>query len=408
MGFNTSGKETGKSNHENLVNPMKIAFVVQRYGLEVNGGAELLCRIVAEHLSKKISIEIITTCAIDYISWKNEYPRGTSILNNVTIRRFSVDSPRDIKKFNSFSEFIFMHDHTRDDEIKWMKLQGPYSSDLLNYIKENKNYYDLFVFFTYLYCTTFFGFPLVSNKAILVPTAHDEPPIYLSIFNGLFKLPQAILYNTEEEKNFVNLKFKTEKISQDIIGTGIDIPDTIDPTAFERQYGLKNFIVYVGRIDESKGCKELFDFFIHFKRKYPSSLKLVLLGKAVMKVPDHPDIFPLGFVSEQDKFNCIMASEMLVMPSKFESLSIVLFEAWHCNRPVLVNGNSEVLKGQCIRSNGGLWYSNYEEFKECLKILLKNQNIRKILGENGKIFVDKNYRWEIVEEKYLRCFNRMK
>jgi glycosyltransferase involved in cell wall biosynthesis len=164
----------------------------------------------------------------------------------------------------------------------------------------------------------------------------------------------------------------------------------------------------VGRIDESKGCKELFDYFIRYKIENPISLKLVLLGKAVMEVPNHPDIIPLGFVSEQDKFNSIMGSELLVMPSLFESLSIVLFEAWYCKRPVLVNGNCDVLKGQCIRSNGGLWYSNYEEFKECLEILLKNRNIRKTLGENGKRFVDENYCWEIVEEKYLRFINKFK
>jgi glycosyltransferase involved in cell wall biosynthesis len=387
---------------------MKLAFVVQRYGREVNGGAELLCRTIAEHLSKDLSIEIITTCAIDYITWNNEYLPGTSVLNNVAIHRFPVDSPRDITKFNSFSEFIYNQNHSRDDEIHWMKLQGPYSTELLNYIKENKNNYDLFVFFTYLYCTTFFGLPLVSNKAILVPTAHDETPIYLSIFNDLFKLPQAILYNTEEEQHFVNSKFKTENVPHDIIGTGIDVPDTVDPGAFEQEYGLKNFIVYVGRIDESKGCKELFSYFIRFKNEHPGSLKLVLLGKAVMEVPDHPDIVPLGFVSEQDKFNCIMASESLVMPSPFESLSIVLFEAWYCNKPVLVNGNCNVLKGQCVRSNGGLWYFNYEEFKGCLEVLLNNKKLRQNMGECGKKFFNLYYRWEIVEEKYLRCINQIK
>ncbi len=387
---------------------MKIAFVVQRYGLEVNGGAELLCRQIAEHLSKYFTIEIITTCAIDYVTWKNEYPEGISFLNNILLHRFPVDYPRDNQKFNQYSEKIFNQPHIKNDEIRWMKLQGPLSSELFNYIKEKENDYDLFIFFTYLYCTTFFGLPLVSNKAILVPTAHDEPPIYLSIFNDLFKLPQAILYNTEEEEKFVNLKFKVESTPHTIIGTGIDVPDTIDPAAFEQKYGLKNFIVYVGRVDESKGCGELFNYFLRYKREKPSSLILVVLGKPVMELPRHPDIFPLGFVSEEDKFNCISASELLVMPSVFESLSIVLFEAWYCNRPVLVNGNSEVLKGQCIRSNGGLWYTSYEEFKEGLEILLKNRDIRKILGENGRGFVDTNYSWEIVEEKYLRCINQLK
>jgi glycosyltransferase involved in cell wall biosynthesis len=386
---------------------VKVAFVVQRYGQEVNGGAEFLCRSIAEHLSKIINIEIITTCAIDYITWKNEYSPGTSLLNNVTIHRFSVDTPRDIIKFNTVSGFIFNQSHTYDDELKWMKLQGPYSSDLFNYIKENENRYDHFVFFTYLYCTTFFGLPLVSNKAILLPTAHDEPPIYLSIFNAIFKAPQAMIYSTEEERNFVNLKFNTENISNEIIGTGIDVPDTIDTTSFKQHYGLKNFIVYVGRIDDSKGCCELFNHFIRYKLEHPSTLKLILLGKSAMEIPHHPDIVPLGFVSEQDKYNCIMASELLVMPSKFESLSIVLFEAWQCNRPVLVNGNCEVLKGQCIRSNGGLWYTNYEEFKESLMFLLSDDQMRHTLGIHGNRYATENYSWDVIERKYIDLLGRI-
>jgi glycosyltransferase involved in cell wall biosynthesis len=386
---------------------MKLAFVVQRYGLEVNGGAELLCRQIAEHLSKYFTIEIITTCAIDYVTWKNEYPEGTSRLNNVTVHRFSVDFPRHSPKFNQFSERIFQQPHTTDDEIQWMRLQGPYSTKLLEFIEKNVDSYDFFIFFTYLYCTTFFGLPLVKDKAILVSTAHDEPPIYLSIFESLFSLPKALIFSTMEERDFVNSKFKTYHILQDIIGTGIDMPHDINPDAFEQKFGLKNFIIYVGRIDESKGCKELFNYFIRYKLENPTSLKLVLLGKAVMELPDNPDIIPLGFVSEQDKYNCLMASKLLVMPSPFESLSIVLFESWYCNRPVLVNGNCEVLKGQCIRSNGGLWYTNYGEFEEGLHLLLIDVELRNKMGCSGKKFVINNYSWPIIERKYRDLIEKM-
>lgn len=127
----------------------------QRYGLEVNGGAELLCRQVAEHLSKSFTIEIITTCAIDYVTWKNEYPDGSSILKNIIVHRFPVDSPRDNKKFNQLSEKIYRSSHSRDDEIQWMRLKGPYSTKLLEFIENNANNYDFFIFFTYLYCPKF-------------------------------------------------------------------------------------------------------------------------------------------------------------------------------------------------------------------------------------------------------------
>jgi glycosyltransferase involved in cell wall biosynthesis len=382
---------------------MKLAFVVQRYGLEVNGGAELHCRQVAEHMSKYFDVEVITTCAIDYMTWKNEYPPGKGVLNGLTIGRFPVDYPRDVTKFNKFSEKIFGKHHTKEEEIQWMKLQGPYSTKLFEFIEKNKEEYNYFIFFTYLYCTTFFGLPLVKEKAILVPTAHDEPPIYLKIFKELFSLPKAIIYNTEEEKQFVTSKFNNAHILSDVVGVGIDVPKNMQPVNFREKYDIHDdFIIYIGRIDESKGCKELFEYFLRYKKETKSDIKLVLLGKPVMKITKHADIMPFGFVSEEDKFNGISASELLVMPSIYESLSMVLMEAWVCKKAVLVNGQCEVLKGHCLRSNAGLWYENYEEFKECLDLLLSNERLREKMGENGKKYVKANYSWEKVEGKYLR------
>ncbi|MHB8117610.1 MAG: glycosyltransferase family 4 protein [Methanothrix sp.] len=386
---------------------MKIAFVVQRYGLEVNGGAEFHCRLIAEHLSKYCDVEVITTCAKDYISWRDEYKPGEDNVNGIIVHRFPVDNPRDINKFDIISVEIFINDHKKEDEIKWMEQQGPYSTSLLNYIRTHNEKYEYFIFFTYLYCTTFFGLPLVKEKALLVPTAHDEPPIYLSIFRSLFNLPRALIYNTEEERQFITSKFENGHILSDIVGVGIDLPLNTNPERFKEKYNLDDFIIYVGRIDESKGCKELFDYFLRYKAETHSEIKLVLLGNPVMKVPAHEDIVPLGFLSEQDKFDGIKASRLLVMPSKYESLSMVTMEAWLCNRAVLLNGSCEVLKGQAVRSNGGLWYQNYDEFKDCLSLMLSNNKLIEKLSENGKRYVEKNYGWTEVEGKYLRLLERL-
>lgn len=380
---------------------MKIAFVVQRYGLEVNGGAEFHCRLVAEHLSKYFDVEVLTTCAVDYKTWKNDYSEGVETLNGVLVRRFPVDYERDLLKFNKFSEKIFGNIHTYKDEVEWMKLQGPYSTKLLNYIKNSEKNYTCFIFFTYLYCTTFFGLPLVKEKALLVPTAHDEPPIYLSIFNSLFKYPRRFIYNTEEEKSFVISQFQVSNIPSDVVGVGIDIPDNIDATSFTKKYNLDDFVIFVGRVDESKGCQELFDYFLRYKKEKKSSIKLVLLGKQTMQVPKNPDILSLGFVSEQDKFDGIKSAKLLIMPSKYESLSMVLLESWLCNTPVLVNGKCDVLRGQCIRGNAGLYYENYDEFEACLEILLANDGMRNAMGKNGMKFVLENYSWENIEKKYI-------
>lgn len=381
---------------------MRLCFVVQRYGREVNGGAEFLCREVAEHLVKRAEIDVVTTCAIDYVTWKNEYTQGIETLNGVTVRRFPVDYERNTTRFNRHSEAVLCGPHSYEDEIEWMRQQGPYSTPLFEFLSENRDNYDVFIFFTYLYCTTFFGLPLVADKAILVPTAHDEPPIYLSIFESLFRLPQMFFFNTEEEKSFVHSKFHVAAIPGDIIGVGVDAPQNADASAFKQKYGIDKFILYAGRIDESKGCNELFDYFIRYKAETDSRVKLVLMGKPVMKIPAHPDIVSLGFVSEQEKFDGIAASELLIMPSRFESLSMVLLEAWQCTRPVLVNGGCAVLKGQCCRSNAGLWYENYDEFKECLDHLLENKELSAVMGRGGKKFVEENYSWETIENKYLQ------
>ena len=385
----------------------KIAFVVQRYGLEINGGAEFLCREVAEHLSKYCYIDVITTCAIDYVTWKNEYDVGETLINGVSVKRFPVDFSRDIKRFNKCSEKVLCKDHSVDEEIEWMKLQGPYSTKLFKFVEDSKDHYDFFFFFTYLYCTTFFSLPLVADKAILIPAAHDEPPVYLSIFNDLFHKPKAIMYNTKEEKDFVIQRFQNGNIPYDVAGSGVSLSYEVGNSNSQNISSKENFITYMGRIDESKGCGELFDFFQRYKKENNSPIKLVMLGKAVMKIPSHPDIVYLGFVSEEEKYNILKEAKILLMPSKYESLSMVLLEAWHCKKPVLVNGHCDVLKGQCIRSNAGLWYENYEEFSTCLNLLLADECLRNQLGNKGREFVDMHYSWDIIEKKYLDLIERV-
>jgi glycosyltransferase involved in cell wall biosynthesis len=403
---------------------MKIAFVISRYGPDVNGGAELHCKHIAEHLSNFFETDVITTCANDYVTWKNVYPEGTSTINNVNVIRFKTDFERTEKFHALYQKILGVHPEEfekRKCEVitnilktpeniqeHWMIYQGPYSSRLFEYLKSNHHRYDLIIFFTYLYPTTYFGIQIAPEKSILVPTAHDEPAIYFPIFNKVFTTPKAIIYNTPEEKEFINSKFQTANIVNDVVGTGIDLPKSIGSCGFKNKFKIETFIIYIGRIDEGKGCNELFQNFIRFKRENKSGLKLVLLGKPAMQIPNHPDIIHLGFLSDQDKFNALAGAKLLIMPSRHESLSMVLLEAWLCSIPVLVNGECEVLKGQCKRANGGLWFTNYDEFEECVQVLLNNDRLRNTLGVNGKNYVINNYSWPIIEKKYLDILSRIR
>jgi glycosyltransferase involved in cell wall biosynthesis len=125
-----------------------------------------------------------------------------------------------------------------------------------------------------------------------------------------------------------------------------------------------------------------------------------------MKIPRRKDIVSLGFLSEEEKLAAIAGARCLIMPSFFESLSIVLLEAWMCGRPALVNGKCGVLKGQCQRSNGGLWYENYDEFEACLNFLLNENETALKMAANGKRFVESHYSWDQIKAKYIKLIDR--
>lgn len=384
---------------------MRICFVVQRYGDEVNGGAEVHARQLAEHVAQYTDheVEVATTKAIDYVTWRNEYENDEDIVNGLKVHRFPVVNERVQEKFNKISEKVAVGQANADEQEKWMKLQGPECPALIEWLKANKDNYDRFVFLTYLYYTTYYGLQAVGKKAVLIPTAHEEWTIHIPMFRKMFELPGAFFYNTTEEKELVNRLFNTSDIpdNEGIGGVGVEVPENVSAEAFREKFGIKDkFIIYVGRIDENKCCPELFTYFREYKNRHKdSSLKLVLAGKEIIKVPKADDIISLGFVSEEDKFNAIAASEFLVLPSRFESLSIVVLEALKLRRPALVTAGCNVLVGHCRRSNAALYYNGYYEFEGCIDYLLSHEDECRAMGENGVKYVDTNYSWKNIVDR---------
>lgn len=384
---------------------MRICVVVQRYGEEVNGGAEVHAKQLSEHIARytEHTVEIATTKAIDYVTWKNEYESDEDIVNGLKVHRFPVANERVQEKFNKISEKVASGQANSDEQEKWMKLQGPECPALIEWLRENKDNYDRFIFFTYLYYTTYYGLQVIGKKALLIPTAHEEWTIHIPMFRKMFELPGAIFYNTTEEKELINRLFNTSDIPDNggIGGVGVEVPEKVSAEAFREKFGIKDkFMIYVGRIDENKCCPELFTYFREYKNRHKdSSLKLVLAGKEIIKVPKADDIISLGFVSEEDKFNAIAASEFLVLPSRFESLSIVVLEAMKLKRPVLVTAGCNVLVGHCLRSNAALYYNGYYEFEGCTDYLLSHEKECTIMGENGIKYVDDNYSWKNIVDR---------
>ncbi|MBR5960552.1 MAG: glycosyltransferase family 4 protein [Clostridia bacterium] len=380
---------------------VKIAFVCQRYGLEVNGGSELHCRQLAEKLAALYDVTVYTTCALDYTTWENYYAEGEEMVNGIRVKRYPVAKKRVQESFDQISAKVFSGmEHSDADEKQWLEEQGPYCPAVLEAVAKEHGEYRAVFFMTYLYYLTATGLPMGLPNAMLIPTVHDEPPVYLRHYEKVFAAAKRICWNTEVEKAFATKRFPMIQNTPGImVGVGIDGPQGKLPEIPDELKG-KRYLVYAGRIDVNKGCGEMFEYFLRLKKEQGSDLKLVLMGKPVIKIPNDPDIIPLGFVSEEMKFAVMKEAFALVLFSRFESLSMVVLESMLMGRPVLVSGKCEVLKEHCIRSGAGLYFDFYQEFAGCVRWMEEHPEAYRTMQESGIRYVKENYSWDVITEKY--------
>jgi glycosyltransferase involved in cell wall biosynthesis len=411
---------------------VRLAFVIQRYGPEIFGGAEMLCRLVAERLAEHHQVDVLTTCAKDYFTWQNEYPEGADRVRGVTVRRFACSQGRDIEAFGKYSAWIFSNPHSPTDEQEWLKRQGPWAPGLTEYIERHHGNYDVLVLFTYLYAPAVMAARVAPAKTILVPTAHDEPAIRLGIYRDLFTKVGGIAWNTESERRFVTSLFDLRPIVEEVIGCGVDLPegeavaegaappapppDGKEPlpphlegpaNAFRRRHRIYSpFVLFGGRIDPAKGCEELLEYFQTYVKEGGDGT-LLLMGAKLMPLPEDPHVRFAGLLPEEERLHAMEAATVVVVPSPYESLSLLALEAFSVGTPVLANGRSEVLVEHCRRSHAGLFYGSRWEFVEALKLLMRDAGLRATMGRNGKAYVNQHYQWSTVLAKYERMFAKL-
>jgi glycosyltransferase involved in cell wall biosynthesis len=386
---------------------LKVAFVVQRYGPEVVGGAELHCRWVAEHVAERHQVEVLTTTAIDYLSWHSALPAGESQVNGVGVRRFPVARERRIETFDPVANQVCFFEHTDEEERRWLEEHGPVCPELVDHLRRHEREYDALVFFSYRYWTSYFGMQVAPHKSLLVPTAEHDRVLYLRLFRDFFRQPAAIVFNTAEERDLIERVTGNAGLPGEVVGTGINRPASVpvDEVA-QRLDLLGDYFVYVGRIEPEKGCAVMIDHFLRWQRETRSTATLALFGRSTMGFSENAHVRLMGVVPDGEKLAAIARSRALIMPSRHESLSMVVLESWLMGRPVLVNGDCEVLRGQVLRANGGLYYRRYEEFAAAMDLLLGEPALADRLGAQGRAFFEENYAWERVMEKYERLLQR--
>jgi glycosyltransferase involved in cell wall biosynthesis len=381
---------------------MRLCFVIQRYGLEVAGGSELHCRWLAGRLARRHEVEIATTCALDYLEWRNHYPPGADRVEGLPVTRYPVARPRSQRRFALVSDLVFHEEHSLADEREWVVENGPVSPELVKSLPRRPDV-DLFVFYSYRYYQTFFGLPPVASRAVLVPTAEEDPAIELPAFASLFRAPRGIVYLTPEERSLVQGVSGNAGVPDVVVGSGVNVAPGWEAVDVRSRFGLApGYWLYVGRIDRNKGADRLFSYYRRLLAEWPDAPPLVLVGKPALDIPEHPKIRHLGFVGEEEKFALLAGGDVLLMPSAYESLSVIVLEAWAMGRPVLVNSACRVLEGQCVRSGGGLFYRGYSEFAAALRMLSGNPRLRAALGDAGRAYVRREYDWDVVEERTSR------
>ncbi len=380
----------------------KVAFVTPRYGTEIMGGAETAVRQLAEHLRARTNwqTEVHTTCALDAHTWADELEPGTTELNGVTVHRHPSAQGR-LPDFYGLDGLLRLapRQTTRAQGKRWVEYNGPVSPQLVEAVCASDA--DVVAFTPYLYHPTVATIGRVPMPAVFHPAAHDEPALYFSVFRGTFGNADAFCFYTNSERALVERMYPVAARPQIVLGLGVGESEGRGRSGAEvLGLGDRPYVVSVGRVDEHKGSKMLASYFATYKDRHPGPLALALVGPVSVELPPHPDIVVTGTVAEADKWDIVRDARVAVSPSALESFSLVVIEAWVDRVPVLVNGSCGATREHCERSGGGLWFSSYPEFEATLQRLVGDADLRALLGQRGREYVDRHFRWPVLVARY--------
>lgn len=385
---------------------VKVGFVIPWYGDNILGGAESLCRGTIKALLKAgVAAEVLTTCVKQFHSdWsRNFHPEGASNDHGVPVRRFRVRR-RDTASFDRVN-YRFMHGLavTPADEDLFMA-EMINSPDLYGYIAEHRNEY-VFLFIPYLYGTTCWGSRVCPERSVLIPCLHDEGYARMRIVRQMCESVKGLIFNSEHERRLAERLYSVSPGRAVVAGVPVDCEWHADPLRFRAKYGLSDFFLYAGRTEKGKECDLLLDYFCRYWDETGRTQKLVFIGGGELQIPPAyaSRIVQLGFLPAQDKYDAYAAAIALCVPSRMESFSIVTMESWLAGRPAIVNAECAVTTDFCIYSNGGLYFSRYEEFREILCLLGDDENVCAALGANGSRYVLDNFHPDAVAARYQQA-----
>jgi glycosyltransferase involved in cell wall biosynthesis len=429
---------------------VRFAFVTARYGADVTTGAEHACRLLAERVSERHDVEVLTTCARDPHTWRNEYSEGTDRVRGAVVRRFAVSQTRDEGALRQVKDRLLAGPHSRAEELDWVRRAGPWSPGLIDHLTRQQRGYDALVFFSLCTPLTVHGLQVAQERSVLFPYLQLHPALRFGLFAEVASSARAIGFVSAAERRLLRDYLRVAVRHEEVVGIGIDPSHeqsyprhqqdpadvVIDEDAvaqdagdepgtylegrgvpFRRRHRLYGqFALYGGRVEPDNGCEEMLEYFDTFSGGDPAvpaaaggpDTALVLMGAKLMKLPEAPYLRLPGILPQRERMIAYEAADVTIAPSSDDLLAESALESIAVGTPVLASSRNEAAVEHCRQANAGLYYANREEFVEGLRLLTTNARLRERLGGNGRDYVRQHYRWDAVLGRFDRLVARVR
>ena len=410
---------------------MKLALVTPRYGGEIATGAEYACRLLAEQLSLRHDVEVLTTTARDKRTWKNEYVEGADRIRGVLVRRFTVNQPHESHAFQQFSDRILNAPRSRAEELEWVRRLGPSAPGLVEHLKRQQRSYDALIFFSLIHWTTVHGIAVAPERSVLFPCLRSGPVLRFGLWREVIASAKAVGLVSGAERKLLHSYIGALPPREELVGVGIDPShrqayprhqqdpadepvadedtnnegdDNVDPDddradrgiPFRRRHRLYgSMALYGGRIEPDNGCEEMLEYFDAYAAS-DGETALVLMGVKMMKVPDEPYVRQAGVLPDRERMVAYEAADVTIAPGSDDPLALSVLESFAVGTPVLACARNAAAVEHCRRSGAGLYYATRQEFVEALRMMMTRHKLREQLGESGRQYVRQYYRWDAV------------
>ena len=425
---------------------MRFAFITPRYGAEIIAGPEHACRLLAEQVAERHDVDVITTCARDERTWKNECAEGTDRVRGVVVRRFTVSQPHEAEAFAQLSARLAAEPRSRADELEWVRRLGPWSPGLIEHIKRQHKSYDALVFFSLQHATTVHGLGIAPERSVLFPHVQLTPSLRFALWGDLIRDARGVGLMSSAERPLLHDYVRVTPAHEELVGIGIepshqqtyprhqqDPADNLTPEdeppadrdtdadappdpeyldgrgiPFRRRHRLYGPIVlYGGRVQADNGCEEMLEYFDSYAA-IDAEASLVLMGVKMMKVPEERQVRFAGVLPDRERMGAYEASDVTIAPASDDLLAEPLLESLAVGTPVLASARNEAAVAHLRRANAGLYYANRDEFVEGLRLIMTNSRLRERLGGNGRQYIAQHCQWDGVMGRFDRLVQRVR